>query len=94
MPQIDITSISNFDYLNKLDIDLSMPSYLNVNYFTNHDFHANEDNINCLTSNSLSFSNFNILSLQANFNNLVQMLFELNLPISVPGVTKTKIIQT
>ena len=41
--------------------------------------------------NSLSFLNCNIMSLQANFDNLVNMLSELYFPISVLGVTDTKL---
>ena len=67
------------------------PADLNFNYFTTHDFHANEDIINCLTSNSLPFLNCNIRSVQANFDNLVNMLSELYFPISVLGVTETKL---
>lgn len=92
LPRLDITStISNIDHLTNSDIDIHMPSDLNFNYFTTHDFHANEDIINCLTSNSLSFLNCNIRSLQANFDNLVNMLSELYFPISVVGVTETKL---
>ena len=92
LPRLDITStISNIDHLTNSDIDIHMPSDLNFNYFTTHDFHANEDIINCLTSNSLSFLNCNIRGLQANFDNLVNMLSELYFPISVLGVTETKL---
>ena len=92
LPRLDITSsISNIDHLTNSDIDIHMPSDLNFNYFTTHDFHANEDIINCLTSNSLSFVNCNIRSLQANFDNLVNMLSELYFPISLLGVTETKL---
>ena len=88
LPRLDI---SNIDHLTNSDIDIDMPSDLNFNYFTTHDFHANEDIINCLPSNSLSFLNCNIRSLQANFDNLVNMLSELYFPISVLGVTETKL---
>ena len=91
-PRLDIASpISNIEHLTNSDIDVHMPSDLNFNYFTTHVFHANEDIINCLTSNSLSFLNCNIRSLQANFDNLVNMLSELYSPISVLGVTETKL---
>lgn len=92
LPRLDITSsTSNIDHLINSDIDIHMPSDLNFNYFTTHEFHANEDIINCLNSNSLSFLNCNIRSLQANFDNLVNMLSELYIPISVLGVTETKL---
>ena len=42
-------------------------------------------------NNSLSFLNCNIRSLQANFDNLVNMLSELHFPISVLSVTETKL---
>ena len=68
-----------------------MPSDINFDYFTTHDFHSNQDIINCLSSTSLSFLNCNIRSLQANFDNLVNMLSELYYPISVIGVTEKKL---
>ena len=68
-----------------------MPSDINFDYFTTHEFHLNQDIINCLSSNSLSFLNCNIRSLQANFDNLVNMLSELYFPIPVIGVTETKL---
>ena len=68
-----------------------MPSDINFDYFTTLDFHSNQDIINCLSSTSLSFLNCNIRSLQANFDNLVNMLSELYYPISVIGVTETKL---
>ena len=67
-----------------------MPSDIHFDYFTTHDFHSNQDIINCLSSNSLSFLNCNVRSLQANFDNMVNMLSELYFPISVIGVTETK----
>jgi len=68
-----------------------MHSDTNSDYFTTHDFHSNQDIINCLSSNSLSFLNCNIRSLQAKFDNLVNLLSELYFPISVTGVTETKL---
>ena len=68
-----------------------MPSDTNSDYFTTHDFHSNQDIISFLSSNSLPFLNCNIRSFQANFNNLVNMLSELYFPISVTGVTETKL---
>ena len=62
-------SISNISHLTNLDIDLHMPSDIHFDYFTTHDFHSNQDIINYLFSNSLSFLNCNIRSLQANFDN-------------------------
>ena len=92
LPRLDIIStISNIDHLINSDIDIHMPSDLNFNYFTTHDFHAIEDIINCLTSNALSFLNCNIRSLQANFDNLVNMLSELYFSISVLDVSETKL---
>ena len=68
-----------------------MPSDTNSDYFTARDSHSNQDIINCLSSNSLSFLNCNMRSLQASFDNLVNMLSELYFPVSVTGVTETKL---
>ena len=59
-----------------------MPSGPNFDYFTTHDFHSSKDIINCLSSNSLSFLSHNFRSLQANFDNLVNMPSELYFLIS------------
>ena len=89
---LDVTSsISNVDYLTNSDTDLYMPSDLNFDYFTMKDFHSSQDIMNCLSSNSLSFLNCNFRSLRANFDNLVNMLSELCCPISITGVTVTKL---
>ena len=68
-----------------------MPSDTNSDYFSARDSHSNQDIINCLSSNSLSFLNCNMRSLQASFDNLVNMLSELYFPVSVTGVTETKL---
>ena len=51
-----------------------IPFDLNFDYFTANDFHLNQYIMNCLSSNSLSFLNCNIRSLQANFDNLAPVV--------------------
>lgn len=83
---LDVTSsISNVDYLSNSDADLHMLSDLNFDYFTMNDFHLNQDILNCLSGNYLSFLNRNIRSLQGNFDNLVNLLSELSCLISITG---------
>ena len=70
-----------------------MPSDSNFNYFTTHDFHVNKDISDCLSNNAFSFLNCNIRSIQANIHvdNLINMLSELYFPLSVVGLTETKL---
>lgn len=67
-----------------------MPSDSNFNHFTTHDFHANKDIVDCLSTNAFSSLNCNIRSLQANVDNLIYMLSELYFPLSLIGLTETK----
>ena len=69
-----------------------MPNAKNFNYYTAHDFHSNQDIIECYNGkNSFSVLNCNIRSLSANFDNFVNMLSELHYPFSFIGLTETKI---
>ena len=44
-----------------------------------------------LSNNAFSFLNCNIRSIQANIDNLINMLSELYFPLSIIGLTKTKL---
>ena len=79
----------NIPHLTNLDIDLHMPSDSNFNYFSTHDFHVNKDISACLSNNAFSFLNCNIRSIQANIDNLINMLSELYFPLSITGLTET-----
>ena len=68
-----------------------MPSDSNFNYFSTHDFHVNKDISACLSNNAFSFLNCNIRSIQANIDNLINMLSELYFPLSIIGLTETKL---
>ena len=68
-----------------------MPSDSNFNYFSTHDFHVNKDISACLSNNAFSFLNCDIRSIQANIDNLVNMLSELYFPLSIKGPTETKL---
>ena len=59
------------------------------NYFSTHDFHVNKDISACLSNNAFSFLNCNIRSIQANIDNLINMLSELYFPLSIIGLTET-----
>ena len=93
LPLLDIgSSITNIPHLTNSDVDLHMPYDKNFNYYTAHDFHINQDVIECYDgSNSFSVLNCNIRSLSANFDNLVNMLSELHYPFSLIGLSETKI---
>ena len=92
-PSLNIMSpVSNIPHLTDLDVDLNMPSDHNFNYYSPHDFHSNHDIIEC-SSNPQSFSalNCNIRSLAANYDNLLQMLSELDFSFSLIGLSETKL---
>lgn len=92
LPYLDIGStVTNIPHLTNSDVDLHMPCDSNFNYYDTHEFHANQDIIECLTGNNcFSALNCNIRSLSANFDNLVNMLHELYFPFSLIGLTETK----
>jgi len=68
-----------------------MPSDSNFNYFGTHDFHVNKDISACLSNNAFSFLNCNMRSIQANIDNLIKMPSELYFPLSIIGLTETKL---
>lgn len=91
LPLLDVSSsITNIPHLTNSDVDLHMPYDKNFNYYTAHDFHSNQNIIECYNGkNAFSVLNCNIRSISANFNNLVNMLFELHHPLI--GLSETKI---
>ena len=68
-----------------------MPSHSDFNYFSTHDFHVNKDISASLSNNAFSFLDCNIRSIKANIDNLINMLSELYFPLSITGLTETKL---
>ena len=94
LPYLKISSpISNVPHLTNIDIDFNMPSDQNFNYYSTHNFHSDNDILECLT-NSQPFSalHFNIRSLAANHDQFTNMLAELYFPFPLIGLSETKII--
>ena len=93
LPYLDISSTStNIPHLTNSDVDLHMPYDLNFNYYDTHEFHDNQDIIECFSGNNcFSALNCNIRSLSANFDNLANMLHELHFPFPLIGLTETKL---
>ena len=91
LPLTQCLQVSNIPYLTDLDVDLNMPSDHNFNYYSPHDFHSNHDIIECsFNPQSFSARNCNIRSLAANYDNLLQMLSELDFLFLI-GLSKTKL---
>ena len=88
-----MSPVSNIPHLTDLDVDLNMPSDHNFNYYSPHDFHSNHDIIES-SSNPQSFSalNCNIRNLAANYDNLLQMLSELDFSFSLIGLSETTLM--
>lgn len=92
LPRLDImSSTTDIPHLTISDVDLNMPSDINFNYYNTSEFHTNEELSKCLSSNSsFSILHCNIRSLSKNYDNLVNMLHEINHPFSVIGLSETK----
>ena len=76
LPRFDnISVLKNIPNFSDLDLDINLPSQVNCNSFTTHDFHNNTEITNC-SNNSLSTIHCN-RSLNANFYHLNLMLIEL-----------------
>ena len=76
-----ISSLSNQPNLNNSDIDLHISNNLNFSYYSVHDFHDNQD-ISSM-KNPFSLLHCNIRSLQANHDNLVDLIKNLDFDFSI-----------
>ena len=77
--------------ISTLDPDLNTPSQCNFKYYTTDEFRNDNITKNCTSANHLSFLHSNIRSLDANFDNFVQMLSEFSYSFSVIGLTETRL---
>jgi exonuclease III len=92
LPFLHLSSpISDIPQLKNSDIDLNLPFEHNFNYYCTNEF-CNDYDIKQCSLDPITFSalNCNIRSLAANFDNLHNMLVELNFPFSLIGLTETK----
>ena len=83
-----ISSLSNQPNLNNSDIDSHISNNSNFSYYKVHDFHDNRD-ISSM-KNSFSLLHCNIRSLQANHDNLVDLINNLNFDFSIIGLSEIK----
>ena len=92
LPSLNVSYVDNVCHLTNLDADLNMPVDSNFSYSTFHDFHSNFDISECLSSKqAFSLLHSNIGSLSGNFEDFTTMLAELYFPLSVIGLSETKI---
>ena len=92
LPQLDLIQTLNCQNdISNLDPDLNIPSQCNFKYYTTDQFRNDDIIKNCISVNHLSFLHNNIRSLNANFDNFVQMLSELSCSFSVIGLTETRL---
>ena len=83
-----ISNIGNIPHLSNFDPACNTPSKVNFNYFDLHKFHSSPE-INTCSNKALSLLNCNIRSIQANFDNLVQLLNDLNYPFNIISLSET-----
>ena len=83
-----ISNIGNIPHLSNFDPECNTPSKVNFNYFDLHKFHSSPE-INTCSNKALSLLNCNIRSIQANFDNLVQLLNDLNYPFNIISLSET-----
>jgi len=91
VPHIDTQYPTNIIELTGLDPDVHLPTQSNFNYFTTSEFRNDFQISSCISSKHFSVLHSNIRSLNANFENLMQMITELNHNFSIIGLTETKI---
>lgn len=77
--------------LTGLDPEVHLPNQSNFQNYSIDDFCQNYEISNCVSSKHFSCLHSNIRSLNANFENLKQLLSELNHNFSMIGLTETKI---
>ena len=95
LPTFQVTSeINNIPHLTNIDPEANIPSKVNFNYFNTHDFHCSPDLQSSNSQKSFSILNCNIRSIHANFDNLTQMLHDLNYTFSIIGLSETWISAT
>ena len=80
--------MSNQPNLNNSDIDSHISNNLNFSYYNVHDFRDNRD-ISSM-KNPFSLLHCNIHSLQANHDNLVDLINNLNFDFSIIGLSEIK----
>ena len=76
-----ISNIGNIPHLSNSDPESNTPSKVNFNYFDIHKFHSSPEISSC-SCKAFSLLNCNIRGIQANFDNLVQFLNDLNYPFN------------
>ena len=93
LPFLSITSpVSNIPHLTNVDIDKHMPLNSNFGYYTAHEFHSNNDIIQCLSHDkAFSALHCNIRSLAANHDNFLHLISELIYKFPLIGLSETKI---
>ena len=92
LPQLDLIQTLNCQNdISNLDPDLNIPSQCNFKHYTADEFRNDDIIKNCISVNHLSFLHNNIRSLNASFDNFVQMLSELSCSFSVIGLTETRL---
>lgn len=90
LPILEFTStINNHPNLSANDPESNIPSKVNFDYYSPHNFHSSPDIQNSAAQIHISFLNCNIRSISANFDHLTQMLSDLNYHFNVIGLTET-----
>ena len=71
LPKLQLDSAtSNIPHLTDSDVDLHMPSDINLNYYTSSEFLNNQEITDYIADNAFSFLHCNIRSVSANLDNL------------------------
>ena len=83
-----ISNIGNIPHLSNSDPESNTPSTVNFNYFDIHKFHSSPEISSC-SKKAYSLLTCNIRSIQANVNNLVQFLNDLNYPFNIMSLSET-----
>ena len=91
LPQLELkNNLNSSSNLSNIDPDLNLRQQTNFGYYFTSDFKSSYEIPNCTSNNCFSILHSNIRSLNANFDNLLQMLIDLNHSFPLIGLTETK----
>ena len=86
-----ISSFDNSDNFSQIDPESNLPSMVNFNYYSTHDFHQSSEISSLFSNKSFSTIHCNIRGLAKNYGSLVSMLDELQHSFDVIGLSEIKL---
>ena len=93
LPRFEILSkLDNIPNLNNFDVERNVIEEVNFGYYTSQQFEEKISGNDSYYKNNFSAFHCNVRSLSANYNDLYKLLTDLAFPISIIGLSGTKIL--